>query len=305
MCIYIYSYMYSHGFSTYTSGFDAMCVTKKSNVITWEKMLPCIAIRRAILKALKAQPKLSFHAQSSDEVKRTEAELRLAVLTAVSNVPLAFHDQLSPTIRKVFPDSKIASKYQSASTKATCMLNKAVAPILINDLLTTMKTHPFSISIDGSNDTDLEKMNPIMVRICDVKSNMVVNRFLDMCATTSATTEGIYSVMNGKLGSLLNSPNPWMLCTSVGVDNTSVNIGVRDPLKQECCNRIQLYILMVALAILSIMLHRKQGKLLQMFVDLMLKSMSLIYTIGSINPPSGRMGFSRTVCFASRNTERL
>ena len=126
-------------------------------------------------KALKAEPKLSFHAQSSDEVKRTEAELQLTVLTAVSNAPLAFHDWLSPTITKVFPDSKIASKYHSASTKATCMLNKAVAPMLINDLLTTLKTHPFSISNNGSNDTDLEKTNPNMAQIYDVKSNMVVN----------------------------------------------------------------------------------------------------------------------------------
>lgn len=58
-------------------------------------------------KALNAQPKLSFQPQStSEDLKRTEAELRMAVLTATSNVPLAFHDHLSPTIRKIFPDSK-------------------------------------------------------------------------------------------------------------------------------------------------------------------------------------------------------
>ena len=148
-------------------------------------------------------------------------------------------------------------------------------------------------------------MNPIMVWIYDVKSNMVVNRFLDMCATTSATADGIYSVMNGKLGSLLNSPNPWMLCTSVGVDNTSVNIGVRDSIKTRVLQQNPAIYFNGCLAILSIMLHRKQGKLLQMFVDLMLKSMSLIYTTGSINPPSRRMGFSHTACFATRNTKRL
>ena len=106
-------------------------------------------------KALKAQPKLPFQgAQSSEELNRTEAELQMAVLTAISNVPLAFHDRLSPTIRKVFPDSKIALKYHSASTK--------------------------------------EKMNPITVRIYDATSNMVVTRFLDMCTTTGVTAEAIY-----------------------------------------------------------------------------------------------------------------
>lgn len=74
-------------------------------------------------------------------------------------------------------------------------------------------------------------MNPITVQIRDVISNMVVTRFLDMCTTTGATAEAIYSTMNLKLGSLLNCPNPWMLCTSVRVDNTSVNIGVRDSIK--------------------------------------------------------------------------
>jgi len=55
-------------------------------------------------KALKAKPKLPFQgAQSNEELNRTEAELKMAVLTASSNVPLAFHDCLSPTIRKVFP----------------------------------------------------------------------------------------------------------------------------------------------------------------------------------------------------------
>lgn len=141
-------------------------------------------------KALKDQPKLSFKAYLDDNLQRTEAELHLAVLTASSNVPLAFHDRLSPTIRKILPDSKIASKYHSASTKATCMLNEAVTPMLISNLLESMKAHPFSLSIDGSNDTDLKKINPSTVRIFDVACNMIVTRFLDMCATTTGTRLG-------------------------------------------------------------------------------------------------------------------
>ena len=84
----------------------------------------------------------------------------MEVLTAASNVPLAIHDRLSPTNCKVFPDSKIASKYHSASTKATCMLNEAVASTLLCSLLELMKLHPFSLSVDGSNDSGLEKITP-------------------------------------------------------------------------------------------------------------------------------------------------
>jgi hypothetical protein len=132
-------------------------------------------------------------------LKRTEAELQMAVLTASSNVPLAFHDNLSPTIRRVFPDSKIASKYHSASTKATCMLNETVAPMLIEDLLQSMNLHPFSLSVDGSNDEGLEKINPLTVRIFYINANRIVTRFLDMCTSSSATAEGIFTAIDAKL----------------------------------------------------------------------------------------------------------
>ena len=98
----------------------------------------------------------------------------MAVLTASCNVPFAFHDQLSPMIRSVFLDSKIAAKYHSASTKAMCMLNLAIAPALKKDLLENMRVHPFSVSIDGSNDTALEKMNPKAIRIYDVNNGKIV-----------------------------------------------------------------------------------------------------------------------------------
>lgn len=117
-------------------------------------------------QSMKSQTTIHFKPMASNEdIKRIEAELKMSVLTACSNVPLAFHDSLSPMIRNVSPDSKVASKYRSASTKATCMLNLAVAPTLIANLLETMRVHPFSLSVDGSNDTGLEKMNPLTVRI--------------------------------------------------------------------------------------------------------------------------------------------
>ncbi len=104
--------------------------------------------------AMKSQTKLSSSSPSSSEnLKRIEAELRMAVLTASFNIPLAFHDHLSPMIRSIFPDSGIATNYHSAPTKATCMLNYAIAPILKKDLVDIMKLNPFSIAVDGSNDT--------------------------------------------------------------------------------------------------------------------------------------------------------
>lgn len=177
--------------------------------------------------AMKSQSKLSFSLPySSENLKRMEAEVKMAVLTASCNIPLAFHDRLSPMIRSSFPDSAIATKYHSASTKATCMLNNAIAPILKKDLVESMKLNPFSIAVGGSNDVGLVKMNPLTVRIFDTGQSKIVTRFLDMCTATASTAEALYGVVNGKLAELLDTENPWEYCTSVAVDNTSVNIGI-------------------------------------------------------------------------------
>lgn len=58
------------------------------------------------------------------------------------------------------------------------MLNMAVAPTLKKDLV-DMKKHPFSISVDGSNYSGLDKTNPITIRIYDTEKGKNVSQFLD------------------------------------------------------------------------------------------------------------------------------
>ena len=60
-------------------------------------------------RALQCKPTLSFSnpvAAKEESSKRTEAEVRRAVLTTSCNVPFAFHDQLSPAIRSYFPTQR-------------------------------------------------------------------------------------------------------------------------------------------------------------------------------------------------------
>lgn len=80
-------------------------------------------------------------------------------------------------------DSEIAKNYHCARTKTACILNYAIAPHLIDLLVTTMKQHSYSISVDASNDTGLSKMNPLTVRIFDVNQKVVAQKFLDPCLT--------------------------------------------------------------------------------------------------------------------------
>ncbi len=107
------------------------------------------------------------------------------------NIPLAVTDHLSPLFKDIFPDSDIAKGYASARTKTSCIVNRSLAPHFKSALVSAMLSRPFSIAIDGSNDSGLEKMNPMTVRLFDADSGMVTTQLLDMCLTT-----GIYLETN-------------------------------------------------------------------------------------------------------------
>jgi hypothetical protein len=152
----------------------------------------------------------------------------MANLLVQHNIPLAVTDHLSPLLKDIFPDSEIAKGYASASTKTTCLINGSLAPYFRCALVNCMRTQPFAIAVDGSNDTGLDKMNPMTVRLYDVNQGKVVTQFLDMCLTKgkdSASAESIFSKMDEVLKS---SVIPWGNCIGLSVDNTSVNLGRRN-----------------------------------------------------------------------------
>ena len=163
------------------------------------------------------------------------------------NVPLAVTDHLSPLFKDIFPDSQIAKGYASARTKTTCILNGSLAPHFKSVLVTAMTSSPFALAIDGSNDTGLEKMNPMTVRLFDSDHGIVTTQLLDMCLTSGtyilALCIPVYVCVNeyatypgpqsgtaasifAKMDDVLQSNNiPWDNCVGIGVDNTSVNLG--------------------------------------------------------------------------------
>ena len=125
----------------------------------------------------------------------TRAEVKVTNLLVQHNIPLSLADHLSPLIHNIFPDSEIAKCYSSARTKTTCILNGALAPHFKLVLVEKMKTAPFAIAIDGSNDTGLQKMNPLTVRFFDESSGMVTTQLLDMCLTTGKIMHRLQCVM--------------------------------------------------------------------------------------------------------------
>ncbi len=94
-------------------------------------------------------------------------------------------------------------------------------------LVEEMKASPFSLLVDGSNDTGVEKLNPLTVKIFDITRREVVSHLLDMC-TTSGRDCGTSMTIFSKIDSVLEKYSiPWGNCVGFGVDNTSVNIGLR------------------------------------------------------------------------------
>ena len=77
-----------------------------------------------------------------------------------------------------------------------------------------MKEKPYSIAIDGSNDTGLLKMNPLTV--CLFTPSGVSVQLLDMCMTRGSTAADIFAKMDETLQQFGVC---WSNCVSAGVDN--------------------------------------------------------------------------------------
>ena len=116
--------------------------------------------------------------------------------------------------------------------KSTCIINKVFATRLLQETISAMKANVFSLATDGSNDTGLEKMNPLTVRIYDVNTRKVVTQFIDMCCITgpSGTAESIFN----KIDKVLQKFEiPWCNCVGFSLVNTSTNMGIRNLIKSR------------------------------------------------------------------------
>ena len=172
----------------------------------------------------------TFFKSTADPIheKVTRAKVKISTVLVHHNIPIAVADHLSPMFKNIFPDSQIAKMYSCARMKTACILNGALAKQLQVSLIDMMKKNPFSLATDGSNDSGLQKMNPLTVRIFDANRGGVTTRFLDMCLTSTSTAEANFSKIDE---TLLHFEIDWSRCIAFGVDNTSVNMGIHNSIK--------------------------------------------------------------------------
>ena len=140
-------------------------------------------------------------------------------------VPLLTADHLTLLFKEAFPDSKISKKYASRRTKTTAIINESFTPHCLDYIVERCKSHPYPVGTDGSGDTDIEKMNPICIKIFDVnRLKIVTTHFADMCLTSGAagsTAEGIFTATDVVF---TKTQIPWENCLSLSVDNTNTMI---------------------------------------------------------------------------------
>ena len=79
------------------------------------------------------------------------------------NQPIATADHLLQLFKTVFPDSTFA------------IINKAFEPYCHSFLVDYCKSNPFNIGHGGSNDTGVQKLKPVSVRIFDIKNSKTVS----------------------------------------------------------------------------------------------------------------------------------
>ena len=84
-----------------------------------------------------------------------------------NNLSIFVADHLGQFYKIIFPDSQIASSYTCAKTKTFCIINKEFQPYYHKQIIDYCKNHPFTVGHDSSNDTGMQKMNPIAVSIFD------------------------------------------------------------------------------------------------------------------------------------------
>ena len=147
------------------------------------------------------------------------AEVKFAAFLLQHNLPIAAADHAGPLFHSMFPDSRIASYYGSARTKTTSIINKALAPEFASSVIGMVQKQPFTLSLDGSNDQEEQKLVPLTVRVFDSDLGMVVSRFLDTCLCSSDTAATYFD----KIEEVFSSKSiPWCNCVAFSVDSTSV-----------------------------------------------------------------------------------
>ena len=113
-----------------------------------------------------------FHrpTQESDLPPSIAAEVACSMMLVQHNTFMNISDHLTPIINKHFKDSDAGKAYMYRRTRTAAIVN-CIGDDVFENVKSSMQQGPFSLLLDASNDTGIQKMFPITVRLYDVQFN--------------------------------------------------------------------------------------------------------------------------------------
>ena len=91
-----------------------------------------------------------------------------------------------------------------------------------------MKESPYALYTNGSNDEGLVKLNLSLVHVFDINEGKVVSQLSDMCTSEKNDAESLFGLIDD---SSKKEDVKWNNCLAIGMDNTSVNMGIHNSIK--------------------------------------------------------------------------
>ena len=168
------------------------------------------------------------HSAIDDAV--TRAEVLFTGFLVEHNVPMSAADHAGKLFKQMFdvPGTNprdIVQRYSSGRTK-TSHIMETLAADRQDPLIAHMRTSPFSLSTDGSNDRHgSDKPFPIVIT-CALDNGDVKNHLLSLpTLKEDATGQNIFNVIDSQL-SRYNIP--WDNCVCFGSDNANVMVGKKN-----------------------------------------------------------------------------
>ncbi|KAJ8048255.1 hypothetical protein HOLleu_00499 [Holothuria leucospilota] len=125
----------------------------------------------------------------------------------------------------------VAESFTCSRTKTAAIVN-CLGDHFFEKLKTDMQNQLYSLMLDASNDTGLQKMFPVTVRIYDINFRRIMTKFLDINlleGRDASTAETMFASVNNLLD--MNDIQ-WDHCMAIGLDNTKGNVGEH----QEFCD---------------------------------------------------------------------
>ena len=194
-----------------------------------------------------------------------------AMLVVQNNRFFNIMDHLAPSICNKFSDSHIAKQFTCGRTKTAATVN-CIGDYFFENLKGNKQNLPFSLMLNGSNDTGIQNMFPVTFRIYDIQFSRIMTKFFDMKLLERVTASLAESMFSSVDDLFSKHSIPWDYCMAIGLDNANANIGEHNSIKSRAREKMTISSLLGVHATFYIM-H------LQKLVMHLTKPLGLTYSI--------------------------